>query len=145
MAVQECVDAIRGAVGVDGMRGLWVPLLKQHSADPVGLQWLPLLACWLSTAVGPQPVQQEAESDQARMPASAGEQQRRSLSPKKPPRSPTHGRPEEGQQTASTSADRSQHERDAADSVCPPSPMNEPLCTACSDSFEGLFTLSCLR
>lgn len=27
---------------------LWVRLMEQHAADPVALQWLPALACWLS-------------------------------------------------------------------------------------------------
>jgi len=146
VAVQGCMDAIRGMLGVDGMRRLWVLLLKQHSADPVGLQWLPLLACWLSSTVGPQPVQQEAGSDQARVPASAGEQQRRTPSPTKPSRSPTRGTPEEGQKTASTSADRSQHEREAADGKCPPSqPWISCSVQRAMMLFEGIFPLSCLR
>ena len=29
---------------------LWVTLLKSHAAAPVNMQWLPVLACWLTSA-----------------------------------------------------------------------------------------------
>lgn len=81
-ALQECTDAIRGAIGVAGAQQLWVPLFKQHSTDPVHLQWLPLLACWLSTA-GAEPNVPQKEPAQARH-VSPAAMQTRNTSPKKP-------------------------------------------------------------
>ena len=36
------------AVGSRGATLLWVRLMEQQAADPAALQWLPVLACWLS-------------------------------------------------------------------------------------------------
>ena len=98
--LQECMEAIKGAIGMEGAQRLWVPLLKQHSANPVNLQWLPLLACWLSSTAGAEVARQQRSSAQTR-PKS------RSSSPKKPNSSPRrHGqeKEEEGHKAASPAA-----------------------------------------
>ena len=71
-----------------GAQQLWVPLLKQHSTDPVNLQWLPLLACWLSTAGSELRIPAE-EPAQGRHVSPAAVQSR-STSPKKLPARRTH-------------------------------------------------------
>ncbi|BDA40960.1 hypothetical protein COCOBI_01-6140 [Coccomyxa sp. Obi] len=85
--VQECTDAIRGAIGVAGAQQLWVTLFKQHSTDPVNLQWLPLLACWLS-ADGSEPTLPQKGPAEARH-VSPAAMQSRNTSPKKLSASPT--------------------------------------------------------
>ncbi len=106
--LQECMEAIKKAIGVEGAQQLWVPLLKQHSANPVIAQWVPLLACWLSSAAGAGPVGHQKISAEAR-PKS------RSSSPKKPKGSPTrHGKGQETEVHTGASppaAKGSQHER----------------------------------
>lgn len=110
---QECTDAIRAAIGAAGAQQLWVPLFKQHSKDPVKLQWLPLLACWLSTA-GSAPHAPQKEPAEARHVSPAAMQSRKT-SPKKLSASPTQHDACQGAEgrkgTSSVLAEGSQHYR----------------------------------
>jgi hypothetical protein len=50
---QGCMESVVQTVGgLSGARRLWASLLNSHAADGVTLQWLPVLACWLTSAAG---------------------------------------------------------------------------------------------
>lgn len=38
--------------GAAAAQRMWAALLKSHAAAPVNMQWLPVLACWLTNAAG---------------------------------------------------------------------------------------------
>jgi hypothetical protein len=46
--VQEAIDAAIAVIGRGPAQRLWAPLLAEQAEQPVKLQWLPLLACWLT-------------------------------------------------------------------------------------------------
>ena len=47
--MQEAVESAIEILGPDVAQRLWVPLLAAQAEQPVKLQWLPLLACWLAS------------------------------------------------------------------------------------------------
>ena len=47
--MQEAIGAAVEILGPDAAQRLWVPLLAAQAEQPVKLQWLPLLACWLAS------------------------------------------------------------------------------------------------
>ena len=46
--MQEAIDAAIVVIGRGPARRLWAPLIAEQAEQPVRLQWLPLLACWLT-------------------------------------------------------------------------------------------------
>ena len=44
--VQECMGIVVDAIGVQGARDLWAPLMQLEGANARQLQWLAVLACW---------------------------------------------------------------------------------------------------
>ena len=58
--MQEAIGAAVNILGPDVAQRLWVPLLAAQAEQPVKLQWLPLLACWLAS-----PPQASAKTDAA--------------------------------------------------------------------------------
>ncbi|DBA95921.1 TPA: hypothetical protein ACH3X1_001448 [Trebouxia sp. C0004] len=49
--VQECMEMIAEALEVSGVQSLWAPLMQLEAANARQLQWLAVLACWLSNTV----------------------------------------------------------------------------------------------
>ncbi|KAL0036203.1 hypothetical protein WJX79_007899 [Trebouxia sp. C0005] len=49
--VQECMETVVEALGVSGVQSLWAPLMQLEAANARQLQWLAVLACWLSNTV----------------------------------------------------------------------------------------------
>ena len=43
---QECMGIVVDAIGVQGARDLWAPLMQLEGANARQLQWLAVLACW---------------------------------------------------------------------------------------------------
>lgn len=80
-AWQGCMSAITRVVGSRGVLRLWVRLLECQAAEPTGLQWLPVLACWLSDSAA-----QSAAPSQGALPSPAASQA--PLSPFAEPASP---------------------------------------------------------
>ena len=50
---QDAIDTVIDSVGRDKAQRLWSPLLAAQAEQPVKLQWLPLLACWLTSPSPP--------------------------------------------------------------------------------------------
>ena len=67
-------------VGSRGATLLWVRLMEQHAADPAALQWLPVLACWLSDSAALPPASEQHSQaamhghDSTRQPLGAAQQ-----------------------------------------------------------------------
>ncbi len=51
--MQDAIDTVIDTVGRDKAQRLWGPLLAAQAEQPVKLQWLPLLACWLTSPSPP--------------------------------------------------------------------------------------------
>ena len=51
--VQKAIDDVIDTVGTEKAPRLWRPLLVAQDEQPVKLQWLPLLACWLTSPSPP--------------------------------------------------------------------------------------------
>lgn len=51
--VQKAIDDVIGTIGTEQAQRLWHPLLAAQAEQPVKLQWLPLLACWLTSPSPP--------------------------------------------------------------------------------------------
>ena len=85
--MQEAIGAAVEILGPDAAQRLWVPLLAAQAEQPVKLQWLPLLACWLASppqastrpgAAAPESVHASSTSAQQQLKgqaAPAGDQQ----------------------------------------------------------------------
>ena len=64
--VQDAIDAVITAVGRERAQRLWGPLLAEQAEQPVKLQWLPLLACWLTSPSPPSYADLEPETAASR-------------------------------------------------------------------------------
>ena len=102
--------AIRSVIGARGAVRLWVRLLDAQAAEPTALQWLPLLACWLSdsavqaSAPGPhQPLPSPQQRPDGGSPPPQQDMQLHSASPAQcaAPGSPTQPARTPGRQTGS--------------------------------------------
>ena len=51
--MQDAIDGLIDIVGRDKAQRLWGPLLAGQAEQPVKLQWLPVLACWLTSPSPP--------------------------------------------------------------------------------------------
>ena len=94
--LQECVRAVMGAVGARGAMRLWVRLLEYQTAEPTALQWLPLLACWLSDSAPVQPPGPSPRQPKPQHPdggSSPPQQQAHPGSPARPPASSSPPQP----------------------------------------------------
>ena len=60
--VQDAIDAVVTVVGRERAQRLWGPFLAEQAEQPVKLQWLPLLACWLTSPSPPSYADLEADA-----------------------------------------------------------------------------------
>jgi len=74
-AAQDAIDAAISVVGRDRAQRLWAPLLTEQAEQPVKLQWLPLLACWLTSLSPPSYSELESARSPGSHPPSSGKAQ----------------------------------------------------------------------
>ena len=89
--MQEAIGAAVEILGPDAAQRLWVPLLAAQAEQPVKLQWLPLLACWLAlpSQVSADPA--AAAPEAALASSTSAQQQRKGQAAPAPNRQQTRG------------------------------------------------------